>query len=127
MPKKNEIYKCMHCGNVIEFLHGSDAPVICCGEEMKHLAEGTTDAAKEKHVPVIEKTDGGYTVTVGSTPHPMEEKHYIELIELHTPSGEVLRQYLNPGDEPKATFCTDAASVTAREYCNLHSTWKAEL
>jgi superoxide reductase len=89
------------------------------------LSENTTDAAQEKHVPVIEKIDGGYKVTVGSVAHPMEEKHYIEWIELLTDDGKAYRQFLNPGDEPVAIFKVDNEKVTAREHCNLHGVWKA--
>ena len=84
----------------------------------------TADSATEKHVPVIEKIDGGYKVKVGDVPHPMEEKHYIEWIELIA-DGQVYRQFLNPGQAPEATFMIDAAQVSAREYCNLHGLWKA--
>lgn len=91
---------------------------------MQKLTENTVDAAKEKHVPVIEKIDGGYKVKVGSVAHPMEEKHYIQWIELIA-DGKSLFQFLKPGDTPEAVFKVDAASVSAREYCNLHGLWKA--
>ena len=87
------------------------------------LDEKTADATTEKHVPVVEKIDGGYKVTVGSTLHPMEEKHYIEWIELLA-GGKAYRQFLNPGDAPEAVFCVKADSVTAREHCNVHGLWK---
>ncbi len=90
---------------------------------MQLMAENSVDAAKEKHVPVIEKVDNGYKVTVGSVPHPMEDKHYIEWIELIA-GDRAYRQFLNPGDAPEAFFCIDADAVTAREYCNLHGVWK---
>jgi superoxide reductase len=91
---------------------------------MKKYEENTVDAAKEKHVPVIEKTAEGFKVKVGSVAHPMEEKHYIEWIEVIA-DGKTYRKYLQPGDAPEAVFCIDAAAVTAREYCNLHGLWKA--
>ena len=91
---------------------------------MTLLEENTVDAAKEKHVPVIEKTDTGFTVKVGSVPHPMEEKHWIEWIELIA-EGKTYRQFLQPGETPEATFCIDAQQVTARECCNIHGLWKA--
>jgi superoxide reductase len=91
---------------------------------MTLLKANSVDAALEKHVPVIEKIDGGYRVKVGSVAHPMEEKHYIEWIELNA-DGIVYRQFLKPGDAPQATFLIDANAVTAREYCNLHGLWKA--
>lgn len=125
MPKLLEIYKCEHCGNIVEIVHGGGAPLVCCGEEMKQLTENTVDAAKEKHVPVIEIGDGIVKVTVGSVLHPMEEKHYIEWIEL-VADGRVYRQALKPGDVPTATFNITATSLTARELCNLHGLWSAQ-
>lgn len=126
MATKNEIYKCSLCGNIVAVLHGGDGELVCCGEKMKKLVENTTDAAKEKHVPVIEKLDGGgFKVKVGSVTHPMEEKHYIEWIELIA-DGKSYRQFLAPGQSPEATFCCiKADTVMAREYCNLHGLWKA--
>jgi superoxide reductase len=123
MAKKLEIYKCELCGNIVEVLHGGAGELTCCGEAMKLYEENTVDAAKEKHVPVIEKTGDGYKVMVGSVAHPMEEKHYIEWIELIA-DGKAYRQFLNPGDTPEAFFKIDADQVTAREYCNLHGLWK---
>jgi superoxide reductase len=124
MAEKMEIYKCEACGNIVEVLHGGGGELVCCGEPMKLYSENTVDAAKEKHVPVIEKIDGGYKVKVGSVAHPMEEKHYIEWIEIIA-DGKAYRQFLNPGDAPETTFMTDAAQITAREYCNMHGLWKA--
>ena len=125
MAEKLDIFKCMKCGNVVEVLHGGCDSMTCCGEAMKHRKEGATDGALEKHVPVIEKIDGGYKVTVGSVAHPMTEEHYIPWIELIA-DGQSLMAFLKPGDKPEAVFKTDAAKVTAREYCNLHGVWKAE-
>ena len=124
MASKLEIYKCNLCGNIVEVLHGGDGELVCCGEPMQKLAENTTDAAKEKHVPVIEKVDGGYKVSVGSVLHPMVEDHYIEWIELLA-DGKAYRQFLKPGDEPIATFGVEASNVSAREHCNKHGLWKA--
>ncbi len=124
MTKKNEVYKCALCGNIVEVLHVGAGELVCCGEGMDLLAENSVDAAQEKHVPVIEKVANGYKVTVGSVPHPMEEKHYIEFIELIA-DGKVYRQDLNPGEAPEAFFCVEASEVTAREFCNLHGLWKA--
>ena len=123
MAKQIQIYKCNICGNIVEVLHGGDGELVCCGEPMELLEEKTADAAKEKHVPVIEKIDGGYKVKVGSVPHPMEEKHYIEWIELLA-DGKAYRQFLKPGVAPEATFQVQAASVSAREHCNVHGLWK---
>jgi len=128
MPEKLEIYKCELCGNIVEVLAGGGAELICCGDEMVLLDPKTADAATEKHVPIIEKIDGGYKVVVGSTPHPMEPEHYIQWIEL-TCGDLVAKTYMNPGDKPEATFyvgecCEECGPPTAREYCNVHGLWK---
>ena len=123
MAKKNEIYKCEKSGLMVEVLQDAEGTHMCCGEPMKLLRENTTDGAKEKHVPVVEKIEGGYRVTVGSVEHPMTDAHYIQWIELVTPTG-VLRHNLTPQDKPVAEFKTDATEVEAREYCNLHGLWK---
>ena len=125
MAERLQVYKCDKCGNIVEVLFGSQGVLVCCGEEMKLLAENTTDAAREKHVPVIEKIDNGYKVTVGSVPHPMADDHYIQWIEL-VAGDKSYTAFLKPGGAPEATFLIDAASVTAREYCNLHGHWKAD-
>lgn len=124
MAERLEVYKCDLCGNVVEVLVGGGGELVCCGEPMKLLKENTVDAAKEKHVPVITAVEGGVKVSVGSVAHPMEEKHYIEWIEIIA-DGAVYRKYLNPGDTPEAVFNVTAASITAREHCNLHGLWKA--
>ena len=124
MAKTLEIYKCEKCGNMVEVLQGGSCTPVCCGEPMKLLKENTTDGAKEKHVPVVEKIEGGYRVTVGSVAHPMTPEHYIQFIELVTPDG-VLRRNLTPEDKPVAEFKTDATDVYAREYCNLHGLWRS--
>jgi superoxide reductase len=124
MAERNEVYKCEACGNIVEVLHGGGGELVCCGESMTLLVENTVDAAKEKHVPVIEKVPGGVKVCVGSVAHPMEEKHYIEWIEILA-DGKIYRQYLAPGAAPEATFAVEADDIAAREYCNLHGLWKA--
>jgi len=124
MTKQLEVYKCELCGNIVEVLHTGAGELVCCGQPMKLFVENTVDAAKEKHVPVIEKIDGGYKVKLGSVPHPMEEKHYIEWIELIAGS-KVQRQFLKPGDAPEAAFQTTAKDVSARAYCNLHGLWRS--
>ena len=124
MAKRLEVYKCEACGNIVEVLEGGEGELVCCGEPMKRLAENTVDAAKEKHVPAIEKVDGGIAVKVGEVPHPMEDKHYIQWIELIA-DGKAYRQFLKPGEAPEAFFAVDASQFTAREYCNLHGLWKA--
>ncbi len=125
MTQKKQIYKCMKCGNIVEVLHDGAGELVCCGEPMKLFTENTSDGAKEKHVPVLEKTPDGWWVKVGSVPHPMEEKHYIEWIELIA-DGISYRAFLSPGKEPKAFFPVKAEQVSAREYCNLHGLWKAQ-
>ena len=124
MTQRNEIYKCVGCGNVIEVLHAGTCIPQCCGKPMQMMQENTVDAAKEKHVPVIAKIDGGYKVAVGSVLHPMEEKHLIEWIELIA-DGVVYRRDLKPGDVPEATFMVAASQVSARELCYLLGVWKA--
>jgi len=124
MAEKMGIYKCNICGNIVEVVHAGGGDLVCCGAPMVLMTENTVDAAKEKHVPVITKVDGGYKVNVGSVAHPMEEKHYIEWIELIA-GDTCYRQFLNPGDAPEAFFPVKADKVEAREYCNLHGLWKA--
>ena len=123
MAEKLEVYKCDVCGNIVEVLHGGGGELVCCGQPMNLLKENTVDAAKEKHVPVIEKLAEGVKVKVGEVPHPMEAKHYIEWIEIIV-DGKAHRQFLNPGEAPEAVFQIKAQKVTAREYCNLHGLWK---
>ncbi|MBM3293862.1 MAG: desulfoferrodoxin [Candidatus Aminicenantes bacterium] len=119
-----QVYKCGVCGNIVIVVHVGGGQLVCCGQPMSPLVENTVDASKEKHVPVLTKTDDGYLVKVGAVPHPMEEKHFIEWIELAA-GGKVYREFLKPGQAPEARFCLQAATVTARAYCNLHGLWKA--
>ncbi len=125
MPKLLEIYKCEACGNIVELIHAGEGELVCCGQPMQLFTENTVDAAREKHVPVIEKTADGYKVKVGSVDHPMVEKHYIEWVEVIA-DGKTYREFLKPGQAPEAEFCVKADRITAREYCNLHGLWKAE-
>ena len=128
MAKRLEVYKCEVCGNIVEVLTGGEGQLSCCGQPMKLLVENTVDAAKEKHVPVIEKIGEGCKVSVGSVLHPMEEDHYIEWIEILTDAG-VHRHYLKPGDKPEVIFNDCAAcaggAIAAREHCNKHGLWKS--
>ncbi|MGA8571436.1 MAG: desulfoferrodoxin [Desulfobaccales bacterium] len=124
MTEKLQVYKCRICGNIVSMLHSGDGALVCCGEPMKLMLENTVDAAKEKHVPVVEKTAAGFKIKVGSVAHPMEQSHYIEWIEVIA-DGKSYRQFLNPGEAPEATFAIEAKNVVAREYCNLHGLWKA--
>ena len=123
MTELKQVYKCEICGNIVEVVHDGIGELVCCGKPMQLMKENTVDASLEKHVPVIEKTEKGFLVKVGSDPHPMEDTHFIEWIELIA-DGVVYRKHLQPGQEPKAEFCISAESVTAREYCNLHGLWK---
>ncbi|MDX2499105.1 MAG: desulfoferrodoxin [Deltaproteobacteria bacterium] len=124
MPENYEVYKCEACGNIVEVIHGGGGELVCCGEPMKLMVENTVDAAREKHVPVIEKVEGGVKVKVGEVAHPMEEKHYIEWVEI-IGDGKADRQFFCIGDAPEAVFKTDAQKISARGYCNLHGLWKA--
>lgn len=124
MTDINGIYKCNICGNIVQVIHVGDGDLVCCNETMEKLPEQTADSSVEKHVPVIEKIKNGYKIKVGSVPHPMEEKHYIEWIELIA-DDKSYRQYLKPGDAPEAVFCVDADKVSAREHCNIHGLWRS--
>lgn len=124
MAEKLQVYKCELCGNIIEVLHGGAGELVCCGQPMNLFVENTVDAAQEKHVPVMEKSADGIKVKVGSIPHPMEEKHYIEWVEVIA-GGKVYRQFLEPGQSPEAVFCPEGSAATVRAYCNLHGLWKS--
>lgn len=126
MTELMQIYKCNICGNIVEMVHAGAGQLVCCGQPMQLQKENTVDASKEKHVPVIEKTAKGIKVKVGSIPHPMEEKHYIEWIEAIA-DGRVYKKFLKPGDKPEAEFELNEikSRITAREYCNLHGLWTA--
>ena len=119
---KSEIYKCEICGNMVEVVNVGGGTLVCCDQEMVCLKENDTDAAVEKHVPVVEASDGKVVVTVGSVEHPMMDKHWIQFIEVVTPT-QVLRADLEPGAKPIATFLTNEKVVKVREYCNLHGLW----
>lgn len=118
------VYKCNICGNIVEVLHEGRGQLICCGQPMQLLEEKTVESGKEKHIPVIEVADGIVKVKVGSIPHPMEEKHFIEWIEVST-DREIYRRYLKPGEEPVAIFNIKAEKLIAKAYCNLHGLWKS--
>jgi superoxide reductase len=119
-----QVYKCEICGIVAEVLDGGAGELVCCGEPMRLMEENTVDASREKHVPVVTKVEGGFRVAVGSVPHPMEAKHFIQWIELLA-DGRTYRQFLNPGEKPEAFFSLQVEKVAAREFCNLHGMWKA--
>lgn len=117
-------YRCERCGNIVALIRKGGGVLSCCGQAMTKLEANSTDAAQEKHVPVVTKEAGKIVVTVGSVAHPMTQEHYIQWIALET-EGRLRFAYLKPGEEPKATFC-DADHGTAYAYCNLHGLWKAE-
>lgn len=122
--ERNQVFKCEHCGNIADVLHGGGPVLHCCNHPMVLLEENTVDAAVEKHVPVVSKVDGGYKVTVGDVAHPMADDHWIEWIELLA-DGAVYRKFLDAGEAPEAVFMLEADSVSARAYCNLHGFWKS--
>ena len=123
MTKKLQVYKCEVCGNIVEVLHSGQGQLVCCGEPMVLLKEKTSDEGKEKHVPVVEITESGTRVKVGSVPHPMEEKHYIEWIAVETKNGEC-RQFVSPGELPEAVFPVNSKAIRSQRcYCNIHGLW----
>lgn len=123
MTERLQVYKCEICGNIVLVLHSGKGALVCCGQPMKLFSENSVDASQEKHVPVIEQVQDGILVKVGSLAHPMEEKHYIEWIEVTT-DGKSYREFLSPGDKPEALFKIDVLNVTARAFCNVHGLWK---
>ncbi len=125
MAERLQVYKCGVCGNIVEVLHGGVGELVCCKRPMKLMTENTEDAAKEKHVPVIEKDGNKVTVKVGSVPHPMEDSHFIEWVEV-IEGDNVNRRFLSPGSAPEAVFENiSGGEIVAREFCNLHGLWKA--
>ncbi len=127
MKNEPKFFKCMHCGNIVTFLNESGAPLTCCGDKMTELVANTTEAATEKHLPVVERDGNTVTVCIGSVEHPMTTEHSIQWIYLETTKGLQAR-FLNPGEKPKATFIlSDEEPVAAYEYCNLHGLWKTVL
>lgn len=127
MHKEPKFYMCKHCSNIIEKLYDSGVSIVCCGEDMEELVANTVDASKEKHVPSVSIVGNIVQVDVGDVLHPMEEKHYIMWIYLHTKKG-CQRKDLVPGEEPKAVFALDDDEVIAvYEYCNLHGLWKKDI
>ncbi|MEM0301731.1 MAG: desulfoferrodoxin [Archaeoglobaceae archaeon] len=125
MTELLQIYKCEICGNIVELVHAGKGQLVCCGRPMKLIEVKKAEEGREKHLPVVERTGDKITVKVGSVLHPMEEKHYIEWIELIA-DGFVYRKHLKPGDKPIAEFCVKAEKISAREYCNLHGLWQSD-
>lgn len=126
MTKLFDIYKCETCGNIVKVVHASGGTLVCCGRPMGLQPEKTTDQGNEKHVPVIARSADGILVKLGSVPHPMEEKHFIEWIEVRTGSSVFIRR-LRPGDKPEAEFRVPDTDVKARAYCNVHGLWTNRL
>ncbi|MBU4283511.1 MAG: desulfoferrodoxin [Nanoarchaeota archaeon] len=125
MTKPGEMYKCEICGNLVSVVESGQGKLVCCGQPMKLLKEQTKEQeGNEKHVPVIERVDNGIKVKIGSIPHPMEEKHYIEWIEIIA-DGKVCKKFLKPGDTPEVQFEVKAEKIEAREYCSVHGLWKS--
>jgi superoxide reductase len=123
--KRTSIFKCSVCGNIVELVHVGGGTLVCCGKNMELLNEKTSDAGAEKHVPVIVMSEKEIVVKVGSIPHPMEEEHFIEWIEL-VADGVTYRKFLKPGDQPEASFTVTGKQLSAREYCTVHGLWKKE-
>ena len=124
MTELKQIYKCTICGNIVEVLHAGVGELVCCNQSMELLIEKTSDVGLEKHVPVIERTETGVKVKVGDIPHPMEQNHYIEFIEIIA-DGKTCKKHLNPGDNPEAEFKITSEKIEAREYCTVHGLWKS--
>lgn len=125
MTEREQIYRCAICGNIVEVKHAGAGELVCCGQPMTLLVANVEDAATEKHVPVVERTDEGIVVNIGAVDHPMDADHYIEWIELVI-ENKNYTVYLAPGDAPRAIFDSTAENVTAYAYCNLHGLWKVE-
>jgi superoxide reductase len=125
MTKQKEIYKCEVCGNIVEVLHAGAGTLVCCGKDMILQLEKDKEEGQEKHVPIIEKNEKGVIIKVGDIPHPMEEEHFIEWIEISTEKG-FSKKFLKAKDEPIAKFPIKSDKIKARIYCNLHGLWKSK-
>ncbi len=122
-----KFYICRHCGNLIEVVHDAGVPIVCCGQKMEALVPNTTDAAGEKHLPVVTVEEGAVNVNVGSVTHPMLDAHYIEWVYVQTEKGG-MRKHLKPGQDPNVTFCLeDDKPVAVYAYCNLHGLWMTKI
>jgi len=127
MAKKRKIYKCEICGNIVEVLEEGEGLLVCCGQNMIELNEKTEDIGQEKHVPIIEIDENSIKVKVGDIPHPMEDSHYIQFIQLLIDKNTYTR-YLEPGQIPEAEFEISQTykEISARIYCNIHGLWKSK-
>ena len=128
MTQKYEIYKCEVCGNIVEVSHDGVGTLVCCGQPMTKMVAKSTEEGTEKHLPVVEKAEHGTTIKVGAAPHPMEEKHYIEWIEVFLKDGKVVRNPLKPGGKPEMHFGHNIEDLLeVRAYCNVHGLWSKKL
>jgi superoxide reductase len=123
MTERGAVYRCFTCGNIVEVLHAAAGELNCCGLPMERMQENTQEASLEKHLPVVRISGPSVEAEVGSVPHPMEEKHHIEWIEVQA-GDRVFRRYLRPGEPAKASFMAGAEHIVVREYCNLHGLWR---
>ena len=127
MSKEVKFYICKHCGNIVGLIHNAGVPLVCCGEKMSELVPNTTEAATEKHLPVVEMDGNIVKVSVGSVEHPSTEEHYIAWVYLETAHGGQ-RKAINPGDMPEVSFALqDDELIAVYAYCNLHGLWKTEI
>lgn len=120
-----KFFKCEHCGNMITMVKDQGVPVMCCGQKMTELKAGETDAAVEKHVPVVAVDGNCVSAKVGEVEHPMLEEHYIEWIAVESKMGWQIK-HLAPGEKPERCFalCEGDEVVAVYEFCNLHGLWK---
>ena len=128
MKQQLEFYRCSRCGNLVELIEDAGVPLHCCGQPMERLTPNTTDAAQEKHLPVVRRSEGAVEVSVGSAPHPMAEEHLIEWVALQTEQG-TQRRCLGPQGQPACSFQLSQGDrpVAVYSYCNLHGLWKQDL
>jgi superoxide reductase len=126
MTDRNQIWKCEICGNIVEVVHAGADALVCCGQPMTLMSEKTKDIGFEKHVPVIEKLGKNkFKIKIGKIEHPMTPEHHIEWIEVIA-DGEVMREFLNPGDKPEKEFVIESKKFIARAYCNIHGLWSSK-
>lgn len=133
MTKINEIYHCSICGNIISVFHDGPGVLSCCDQTMSLLKSNTIEASLEKHIPVFQKTKKGFKIQVGSIPHPMEEKHFIEWLEFAI-EDKIIRKQFRPGEKAELIIecqnynldnCKKDNPKWIRAYCNLHGLWKS--
>ncbi len=125
MTEKGQVYRCDVCDNIVSVLSAGAGNLVCCEVPMKVLQEKHSEDGAIKHMPIIEKLDGAVKVKVGEVPHPMEENHHIEWVEL-TIGDQVFMKFLKAGDQPEAEFPVDSDSdISARSYCTIHGLWKS--